>query len=126
VGAASSEGTDYNSCQQGQNLNLVDSDLQIATQLLEQAPHDQFMHAGAKEECNESRSVFVDFHGRDRGVVDMAKEEVVDRAVPIAGELVPGDAIPPVCVETSVCEESDFCEEVQDALPDDIPRLLVC
>lgn len=39
-----------------------------------------------------------------RGAVDMATEEVVDWDVPLAGELEPIGAVPPVGVEMSVRE----------------------
>ena len=38
-------------------------------------------------------------------MVDVAEEEIVDRAIPIASELVPRSRIPPVGVETPVSEE---------------------
>lgn len=53
----------------------------------------------------------------------MSQQEVVDGPVPVAGELVPGDGVPPVGVETSVGEVGEFCEEVEDAFPDDVPCL---
>ena len=39
-------------------------------------------------------------------MVNMAEQEIVDRAVPFASELIPGDGIPPVRVEASVSEAS--------------------
>lgn len=53
----------------------------------------------------------------------MAEEEIVHRSVPIAGELVPGDAVPPICVESAVGEVGEFREEIENTLPDDIPAL---
>jgi hypothetical protein len=46
--------------------------------------------------------------GRDGRMVDVAEEEVVDWAVPITGELVPGGGVPPVRVETPVGEAGHF------------------
>ena len=42
-------------------------------------------------------------------MIDVAKEEIVDWSVPIAGELVPGDAVPPVRIEPAVREIGEFC-----------------
>ena len=81
------------------------------------------MHAGAEKECDERRCVLVDFHRGDGGVVDVAQEEVVHRSIPIPCELVPGDAIPPVCVETAVREVGDLGEEIEDTFPDHVPGL---
>jgi len=46
--------------------------------------------------------------GREGGVVDMAEEKDVNGTVPISGELVPGDAVPPVGIEFSIGEVCDF------------------
>ena len=51
--------------------------------------------------------------GGDGRVVDVAEEEVVNGAIPVAGKLVPGDAVPPVGIEAAVGEESEFGEEVE-------------
>ena len=56
-------------------------------------------------------------------MVDVAEEKVVDWSVPIAGELVPGDAVPPVCIEATVRKVSDLREEIQDTFPDNVPSL---
>jgi len=47
----------------------------------------------------------------------------VDRAIPIPRELVPGDAIPPICVEAPIRKVGEFGQKVQDTLPDYIPSL---
>jgi hypothetical protein len=59
-------------------------------------------------------------------MVDVAKEEVVDWSVPIAGELIPRNAVPPICVKATVREVGEFCEKVQNTFPDNIPSLEVC
>ena len=82
------------------------------------------MHTGRKEECDECCGVLVDLHGGDGGVIDVAQEEVMHRSVPVAGELIPGDGVPPIGVESSVCEVGDFGEEVEDAFPDHVPCLV--
>ena len=43
----------------------------------------------------------------------MAEEEIMHRAVPITGELVPGNAVPPIRVETPIRKPSDFGENVE-------------
>lgn len=75
---------------------------QIAAKLFEQAPHDEFVNAGAEKESDERSGLLVDVHRADGGVVDVAQQEVMDRTVPVAGELVPGNAVPPVGVEATI------------------------
>ena len=43
----------------------------------------------------------------------MAEEEGVHGPVPVAGEFVPGGAVPPVGVEAPVGEEGEFGEDVE-------------
>lgn len=49
------------------------------------------MHARREEEGRDGRGVLVQLEGGDGGVVDVPQEEDVHGAVPVAGELVPGD-----------------------------------
>ena len=56
-------------------------------------------------------------------MVDMAKEEIVDWPIPIPSKLIPGDAVPPVCVEASIGEVGEFCKEIEDTFPYHIPTL---
>lgn len=56
-------------------------------------------------------------------MVDVAEEEVMYWPIPVPRELVPGDGIPPVCVEAPVREIGDFGQKVEDAFPDHVPRL---
>ena len=37
-------------------------------------------------------------------MVDVAEEEIVDWAVPIASKLIPGNAVPPICIEATIRE----------------------
>jgi hypothetical protein len=53
----------------------------------------------------------------------MAKEKVVHWSVPVACKLIPGDAVPPVCVEAAIREIGEFRQEIEDTFPDDIPTL---
>lgn len=46
-------------------------------------------------------------------MVDMAKEEVVNWAIPVASELVPGRGIPPVGVEATVGEHCQFRKDIE-------------
>lgn len=46
-------------------------------------------------------------------MVDMPKEEVVNRSIPIASELVPGRGIPPVGVEASVGEHCQLRKDIE-------------
>ncbi|PNY27990.1 Uncharacterized protein TCAP_02086 [Tolypocladium capitatum] len=75
---------------------------EVAPELLEEAPHDELVHARGEEEGDEGGGVLVYFHGGDGAVVDVAQEEDVDGAVPIAGKLVPGD-----CTNDGVLRDLD-------------------
>ena len=46
-------------------------------------------------------------------MVDVSEEEVVNGAIPVASELVPGRGIPPVGVEAAVGEHRQFGEDVE-------------
>jgi hypothetical protein len=54
-------------------------------------------------------------------LVDVAEEEEVDGAIPVAGELVPGDAVPPGVVEATIGEVGELGEEVEEGFPDEVP-----
>jgi hypothetical protein len=42
-------------------------------------------------------------------MVGEAEKEVVHRTIPITSELVPGGTVPPIGIESTVGEESEFC-----------------
>lgn len=46
-------------------------------------------------------------------MVDVSEEEVVNGAIPVASELVPGSGIPPVGVEAAVGEHRQFREDIE-------------
>lgn len=48
----------------------------------------------------------------------MAAEEVVHRDIPLARELEPVEAVPPVGVEAAVAEAGDFGEGAEDVFED--------
>ena len=50
----------------------------------------------------------------------MLVQEVVDRLVPLAVELLVGRRVPPVLVELAVTEARDLTEDVQNALPENV------
>ena len=54
-----------------------------------------------------------------RGTIDMPPEEVVNGDVPLARELQPVAAIPPIGVEVAVGEARDLGEGAEDVLEDD-------
>jgi hypothetical protein len=64
---------------------------EIPSELLEKAPHDQFVDTCRQKECDECGCVFVDLERGDGGVEDVAEEEDMNGTVPVTGELVPGD-----------------------------------
>lgn len=84
------------------------------------------MYDGAEEESDKSSGIFVDSQARDRRVVNVSEEEIVNWAVPIASELIPGSRVPPRFVETSIGIAGQFGEEIEDAFPNNIPGLVEC
>ena len=46
-------------------------------------------------------------------MVDVAKQKVVHRSVPVASILIPGDTVPPVAIESAVREARDLGEHVE-------------
>lgn len=46
-------------------------------------------------------------------MVDVSEEEVVNGAIPVASELIPGRGIPPVGVEAAVGEHRQFREDIE-------------
>lgn len=56
---------------------------------------------------------------RARGAVDVAAQEGVDGNIPLARKLHPVGRVPPVGVEVSVGEASDFGKGAEDVLKDD-------
>lgn len=46
-------------------------------------------------------------------MINMSKEEVVNGAIPVAGELVPGRGIPPVGVKAAVGEHRQFRQDIE-------------
>lgn len=58
-------------------------------------------------------------HGGARRRVHVAAEEVVYGNIPLARELEPIEAIPPVGVEAAVGEACDFGEGAEDVFEDD-------
>jgi hypothetical protein len=46
-------------------------------------------------------------------MVDMTEEEVVDRTIPVSGELVPRGGIPPVGIEPPISEERKFGQDIE-------------
>ena len=79
------------------------------------------MHKRRQQEGDKGGFELAEAQGRDGRVVDVAEQEVVDGAVPVARVLVPRDAVPPVAVEAAVGEEGEFGEDVEQTLPDDVP-----
>ena len=89
----------------------------VATHFLGDAGHDEFVADGGDEESDEGGGGAGEVGAG--GAVDVAAEEVVDGDVPLAGELEPVDAVPPVGVELAVGEAGDFREGAQDVFEDD-------
>lgn len=46
-------------------------------------------------------------------MVDVSEEEVVNGAIPVASELVPGRGIPPIGVEAAVGEHRQFRKDIE-------------
>jgi len=76
------------------------ADKSIASQLLCDAGHDNFMANGANEEGDDGRISLANVGSA--GWIDMATQEAVDRHIPLARKLHPVGAVPPVAVEMAV------------------------
>lgn len=74
----------------------------VAAELAGDAAHDELVGEGGDEERGERGQRAGE--GVPRGRVDVAPEEVVHGDVPLARELEPVAAVPPVGVELAVCE----------------------
>lgn len=96
---------------EGQLRHLRDH--QIAAQLLEDAPHDEFVHAGAEQKGDEGGRGAGDAQRADGRVVDVPQQKGVHGPVPVARELVPRRAVPPVAVEAAVGEQGEFRQHVE-------------
>jgi hypothetical protein len=54
-------------------------------------------------------------------MIHVSEQEIVNWPIPVASILVPGNAIPPITVETSVGETCELRQNIQTALPNHIP-----
>lgn len=88
---------------------------EVSSDLAEHACHEELVHQCRQQKRHECGRPLGQVESGDGRVVDVTKQEVVHRAVPITGVLVPGCAVPPVAVEASVGETSDFCEDIEYA-----------
>lgn len=43
----------------------------------------------------------------------MTQQEVVDGAIPVASELIPGNGIPPVRIKSSISKSSEFSQGIE-------------
>ena len=59
---------------------------------------------------------------RNTRVIRMPQQEIMHGPVPVARETVPADAVPPRGVEEAVGVAGEFGEEVEEDLPDAVPR----
>lgn len=69
---------------------------QVQADLLRHDQHDELVHGGAQEKGDERGGELGQLVRRDRGGVDMAKEERVDGTVPLPRELVEDESVAPV------------------------------
>ena len=88
-------------------------DQKVATELFEDAPHDELVHARREQEGDHGGGAARELKGRDARMIDVAQEEVVYRPVPVASELIPRDRVPPVGIEASIGEAGELSEEVE-------------
>lgn len=93
------------------------ADEAVAAQFLGDAGHDDLVPHGGDEEGDDGGVGAADV--RPRGAVDVAAQEAVDGYVPLAAELHPVGAVPPVAVEVPVGEAGDLGEGAQHVLEDD-------
>ena len=57
-------------------------------------------------------------------MIDVPQKEVMNWTIPVPCELIPRNTVPPVRVESTVRKICELGEEIQNALPNDIPSLL--
>lgn len=103
---------------QGDNGQLQHhGDEAIAAQFLGDAAHDELVAEGTDQECNGHghRSGDICFGGEKH----VAAQEMVDGNVPLAAELEPIAAVPPIRVEVAIGETGDFGKGPENVLPDD-------
>ena len=93
---------------------------QVAPDLLEDGEHGDFVEHGAQQEGEEGGLGLAEVQRAHGAVVDVSQQELVDGDVPDSAELLEGDAVPPVTVEVPVCEPGEFCDAVQQGVPDHV------
>lgn len=89
----------------------------VTAELLGDAGHDDLVANGRHEERDDGRGTPPDM--RARRTVDVSSEEAVDGNIPLAAELHPVCAVPPVAVKVSIGEARDLGKGAQDVLEDD-------
>lgn len=71
------------------------------------------MDTGREQEGHQRGGATGQAERRDRCMIDMAEEKIVDRPVPVSRELVPRGRIPPVRVEASIGEAGQLGQDVE-------------
>lgn len=89
---------------------------QVASDFLKQAGHDEFVDQRRQEERDERSCRFRQPERRDRRVVDVPQQEMVDGPVPVPRVVVEAGTVPPQAVEIPRGEQCDFGEDVEHAL----------
>lgn len=93
------------------------ADEAVTPELLGDAGHDDLVSHGGDEKRDDGGVGAADVG--PRGAVDVTAQEAVDGYVPLAAELHPVGAVPPVAVEVAVGEAGDLGEGAEDVLEDD-------
>lgn len=93
------------------------ADEAVAAQLLRDAGHDDLVADGGDEERDDGGEAAADARRRRR--VHVAPQEAVDGHVPLAAELHPVRAVPPVAVEVAVREPRELRARPEHVLEDD-------
>ncbi len=79
------------------------------------------MHDSAEQESEECRLHLREMEERDRRVVDVPKQKVVDGSVPVASVLVERYGVPPCAVEAAVGKSCNLCQHIEKTLPYHVP-----
>ena len=93
------------------------TDKAVAAQFLGDTCHDNFVADRADQKGDDGGISFANV--RAAGAVNVAAEEAVDGHVPLARELHPVGAVPPVAIEVPVGEACDLGAGAEHVLEDD-------
>jgi hypothetical protein len=71
------------------------------------------VYTGRQQEGHQASRNVGEAKRADGAVVNVPQQEVMDRSIPIASKLVPGDRVPPVSVESPIGEPGDLGHSIE-------------